>query len=200
MNHDVISCIPSKSLRVFLKSHPCELSILQQATIISVYADDKAKPEMFRRLIEQSESDNEKLLLSTELSDPESSCEIYRQKFPHKGFPVYPFLEVCNLPVLFRPADIIRRKNMFYYVGSVPYLPEGLCDFSDECYLCYSLSETLSRNCRNYDELVHTHYHISVCEADSASSSKLNPEQKIAANIIGRRLAQKKQASRFRKT
>ena len=62
MNHDVISCISSKSLRVYLKRHPCDLSILQQATIISVYADDKAKPEMFRRLIEQSEYDNEKLL------------------------------------------------------------------------------------------------------------------------------------------
>ena len=200
MNPDVISCIPSKSLRVYLKSHPCELSILQQATIISVYADDKAKPEMFRRLIEQSESDNEKLLLTAELTDPESSYEIYRQNFPHKGFPVYPFLEVCNLPVLFRPADIIRRKNMFYYVGSVPYLPEGLCDFSDECYLCYSLSETLSRKCRNYYDLLYTHYHINVCEADRADYNRLNSEQKRAAYIIRRILAQKSRPHVLRKT
>ena len=45
MNPDVISCIPSNALRVYLKRHPCELSILQQATIIYAYAPDKAKHE-----------------------------------------------------------------------------------------------------------------------------------------------------------
>ena len=200
MNPDVISCIPSKTLKVYLKSHPCELSILQQATIISAYAPDNAKPEMFRRLIEQSDSENEKLLLKTELTDPEAACDFYRQNFPHKGFPLYPFLEVCNLPVLFRPSDIIRQKSMFYYVGRVLYLPEGMCDFSDECYLCCSLSETLSRKCRNYDELVYVHYHIHVCEADRADYNRLNSEQKRAANIIRRILAQKKQAAPLRTT
>ena len=200
MNPDVISCIPSKALRIYLKSHPVELSILQQATIISAYAPDKAKHEMFRRLIEQSDSEDEKLLLSTELAYPEEACEVYRQHFPHEGFPWYPFLEVCNLPVLFRPGDIIRCKSMFCYVGSGPYLSEGMCDFSDECYLCYSLSETLSRNCRNYDELVHVHYHIHVCEADEADYSRLNSEHKKAAHIIRKLLAHKKQAAQFRTT
>ncbi len=191
MNPDVISCIPSKSLREYLKSHPHTLSILQQATIISAYADDTAKPEMFRRLIEQSTSENERLLLSAELTDPEAACEIYRHYFPHKGFPLYPFLEVCNLPVLFRPADIIRWQNTFYYVGSVPYLTEGLCDFSDECYLCYSLSETMSRKCTRYSDLVYVHYHINVCEADRADYNRLNSAHKKAANIISRILAKK---------
>lgn len=200
MNPDVISCIPSKSLREYLKSHPHTLSILQQATIISAYADDTVKHEMFRRLIEESDSGSEKLLLTTELADPEAACEVYRQHFPHKGFPLYPFLEVCNLPVLFRPGDIIRCKSMFCYVGSVPYLPEGLCDFSDECYLCYSLSETLSRNCRHYDELVRVHYHINVCEADRADYTKLNSDHKRAANIIRKILVHKKQAAPLRTT
>ena len=198
MTHDVLSCIPSKSLRAYLKSHPHTLSILQQATIISAYADDTAKPQMFRRLIEQSYSESEKLLLNTELIDPEAACDIYRQHFPHKGFPLYPFLEVCNLPVLFRPGDIIRQQNTFYYVGSVPYLPEGLCDFSDECYLCYSLSETLTRNCTRYSDLVHVHYHINVCEADSADYIKLHSQHKRAANTIRKILAHKKTGRHFR--
>ncbi|MBQ9433629.1 MAG: hypothetical protein IJU26_05370 [Synergistaceae bacterium] len=198
MNPDVISCIPSKSLREYLKSHPHTLSILQQATIISAYADDTVKHEMFRRLIEESDSGSEKLLLTTELADPEAACEVYRQHFPHKGFPLYPFLEVCNLPVLFRPADIIRRQNTFYYVGSVPYLHEGRCDFSDECYMCYSLPETLSWDCTHYSDLVHVHYHIGVCEADRADYNRLNSAHKKAANIIRKILAHKKTGRHFR--
>ncbi len=200
MNPDAINCIPSKTLRVYLKCHHHTLSILQQATIIYSYADDTTKPDMFRRLIAQSDSENERLLLSAELSDPEAACEIYRHHFPHKGFPLYPFLEVCNLPVLFRPSDIIRQQNTLYYVGSVPHLHEGLCDFSDECYMCYSLSEALTRNCTHYSDLVHVHYHIGVCEADRADYNRLNSAHKKAANIIRKILAHKKQASRFRKT
>ena len=38
---DVIDCIPSKALRDYLNIHPLELSVLQEATIVSEYATRK---------------------------------------------------------------------------------------------------------------------------------------------------------------
>ncbi len=82
MTPDVISCIPSKALRAYLKNHHHTLSILQQATIIYAYAPDTDKTHMFRRLIAQSDSESERLLLSAELIDPDAACEIYRWRGP----------------------------------------------------------------------------------------------------------------------
>ena len=195
MNIDVINCIPSATLRAYLKKHPVVLSVLQEATIISAYADETAKSAMFQRLIERSDSEDEKLLLRTELTDPEAACRIYTERFPHEGFPLYPFLEVCNLPVLFRPGDVIRVRgghgNALYYVGKVPHVVEGRCDFSDESYLCYSLYEAQKMHCGTYAGLSFIHCHIGVCEAERASFRKLTPSMQRTMHIIRKILAQK---------
>ena len=106
---------------------------------------------------------------------------IYEEKFSHEGFPYYPFLEVCRLPVLFRKGDVIRwhdRRNrkghILYYVGFVPLLPVNHCDFSDECYLCYPLSYPM----KTEEDLIYSHEHIHLCEAERASKTKLTPIQK----------------------
>ena len=83
--------------------------------------------------------------------------------------------------MLFKRGDVIRwHRNTrydgdFYYVGGLPLLIPGLCDFSDECYLCYSLSYPVTNE---WDDLVYCHEHINVCEAERASIKKLTPREK----------------------
>lgn len=186
MNNDIISVIPSKAMRESLTENPIELSILQEATIIFHYASEKDKPAMFQRLIERSSSEDERLLLSAGTSgDYDAQENIYCQRFPHDGFPLFPFLEVCYLPVLFKLSNVIRCKNELYYVGGIPYLREGFCDFTDECYLCYPLSLSY----RNYNDLCYGHEHIHVCESERVSFARLNSDDKRTAYTIKKILA-----------
>ena len=93
---------------------------------------------------------------------------------------MYPFLEICGLPVLFKPGDVIRRGNEFYYVGFLPEFIIDHSDFSDECYLCYELSYPV----KTEKDLGLAHAHINLCEAERASIKKLTPQQmKIYARI-----------------
>ena len=189
MNNDIIRLIPSKAMRKHLTKNPLDLSILQEATIIFHYAPEKDKPQMFQRLIDRSNSEDERLLLSAEISDGyDASCKIYSERFPHEGFPLFPFLEVCHLPVLFKPGDVIRWKNELFYVGGIPYLREGYCDFSDESYLCYPLSLSY----KYYDDLCYGHEHIHVCEVERVSFTRLNSAVKHIAYTIRKILARKK--------
>jgi|GEM_PF-2300100 len=194
MNNDMINCIPSKTMREYLMRNPATLSVFQQATIIDQYANDSDKKIYFQRLIEISDSEDERRLLYAEISgDFETSCRIYDERFPHEGsFPAYPLLEVCNLPVLFRAGDVIRHKNRLYYVGRVPYLVEGYCDFTDESYLCSSLYHVRKMNCKNYDELRDVHCHIGVCEAERVNYRRLNATDKHTAQRIRKIFEQRK--------
>lgn len=195
MNEKVIACIPSKAMREFLTAKPIEMSVLQQATIVSEYADEKDRLPLFQILLEETSDESEKLLLSSAIKDiqdgndfySDTTQEIYNKHFPHYAFPLYPFLEVCGLPVLFKRGDVIRRGNKFYYVGSLPALitdPSDFmidhCDFSDECYLCYDLSYPV----KTENDLGLAHEHIHLCEAERASIKKLTPQQmKIYSRI-----------------
>lgn len=186
MNKKIIDCIPSKTLREYLVSNPSEMSALQQATIALEYADEKDYVSLLEELIEGTNNEDEILLMSSAVNDfkhgneyiSEETQRIYDEKFPHDGFPLYPFLEVCGLPVLFKESDIVRAKydsyDGFYYVGALPLLTANHCDFSDECYLCYNLSYPV----RNEDDLGLAHEHIHICVAERASRNDLTIKQR----------------------
>ena len=191
MNINVIDCIPSRTLRKYFEANPVEMSALQQATIVFNYAKKKNRLPLFRQLLEETDNEAERLFLSSAVKDSQEGVEyysdetqeIYDEKFPHEGFPWYPFLEVCNLPVLFKRGDVIRRHrkhgwhgrgNELYYVGGVPLLIPGHCDFSDEQYLSYPLSSPVETE----EDLLSIHEHINICEAERASIKKLTPQQK----------------------
>ena len=188
MNEKLIACIPSKAMREFLTAKPIKMSALQKATIVSEYADKKDILPLFQILLEETNDEAEKLLLSSAIKDfqdgndfySDTTQEIYDKYFPHYAFPLYPFLEVCGLPVLFKQGDVIRRGSEFYYVGSLPLLIIDHCDFSDECYLCYELSYPVKTEI----DLGLAHAHIHLCEAEKASIKKLTPQQmKIYSRI-----------------
>lgn len=183
MNHEVIECIPSSELRDYIRNHNVEFSVMQEATIVSEYAKRKKQIALFRMLKDKTESRAEKLLLSTAIMDlkhnsdmegeyMKAACEVYREYFPHEGFPLFPFLEICNLPVLFKSGDVIRHTRTYelYCVGTVPYLETGRCDFTDESYTCYPVSCPV----REQHDLALTHGHINVCEADKPSKASLD--------------------------
>ena len=68
----------------------------------------------------------------------------------------------------------------YYYVGGLPLLIPERCDFSDECYLCYSLSYPI----KTERDLIYCHEHIDVCRAERASIKKLTPQQRHNYEII----------------
>lgn len=186
MNINVIACIPSKTMRKYLMANPFEMSALQQATIVYNYAKKKNRLLLFQQLLEETDDKAEKLFLSSAIKDVQNGVEyysdeteeIYDKEFPHYGFfPGYPFLEVCDLPVLFKEGDVIRwhgKGNDLYYVGGLPLLILGHCDFTDECYLSYPLSWPV----KTEEDLSNSHAHIHLCEAERASIKKLTPQQK----------------------
>lgn len=184
MNHKIIECIPSSALRDYIRNHNVELSVMQEATIVHEFAKRKKQIALFKMLKDKTESRAEKLLLSTAIMDlkqhpdmeggyMKDTCEVYCEYFPHEGFPWFPFLEICNLPVLFKSGDVIRdtRSYELYCVGIGPgNLEFGQDDFSDECYLCYPVSWPI----REQHDLALTHSHINVCEADKPSKASLD--------------------------
>lgn len=182
MNEKVIACIPSKTMREFLTVKSVEMSALQQATIVSEYADKKDRLSLFQILLEETNDEAEKMLLSSAIKDfqdgndfySDTTQEIYDKNFPHYAFPLYPFVEVCGLPVLFKKGDVIRKGSEFYYVGFLPLLILNHCDFSDECYLCYPLSWPI----KTEEDLIYSHEHIHLCESERASKEKLTRKQR----------------------
>ncbi|MBQ7069262.1 MAG: hypothetical protein IJM82_08865 [Synergistaceae bacterium] len=194
MNNDVINCIPSKTMREYLTANPIDLNVLQEATIVLEYAKKEDYLLLFESLLEKAKTESERLLLASYVEDlrrdesgeghySDATLEIYEKEFPHDGFPLYPFLEVCGLPVLFREGDVIRQHgkgNTLYYVGFLPSLPVNHCDFSDECYLCYPLLYPM----KTEEDLINSHGHIHLCEAEKASKAKLTPIQKNIYGII----------------
>ena len=168
-----------------MSANPVEMSVLRQATIVYHYAKKKNRLPLFRQLLEETDNEAEKLFLRSAVKDfqdglefySDATFEIYRKEFPHDGFPLYPFLEVCCLPVLFKRGDVIRwhgKGSTLYYVKELPFSIEGQADFSDECYLSYALSHPLKTD----HDLLMVHEHIHVCEAEQASKKKLTPQQK----------------------
>ena len=201
MNVNVIDCIPSRTLRKYLEAHPVEMSALRQATIVFNYAKKKNRLPLFRQLLEETDDEAEKSFLRSAVKDAQEGLEyysdetekIYDEKFPHEGHPYFPFYEICGLPVLFKRGDVIRwrrkpcwhsKGNELYYVGAVPLLIPGRCDFSDEQYLSYPLSSPV----KTEEDLANVHEHINICEAERASIKMLTPQQKCNYDRIKKNL------------
>lgn len=160
---ETIECIPSYDLREYLYTHPMRLSVLQKATIISYFANTKTIISLFRQLAKATSSYDEKALLMAAVSDyrrfegiDDATQIIYEKRFPHTGAPFFPFLEVCNMPLLFSKHDLIKYKGKVYEISYLPTINKN-CDFSDECYTCYSADGS-------------EHQHIHVCEAERLST------------------------------
>ena len=69
MNEKIIACIPSKAMRKFLTANPIKMSVLQQATIISEYAEKKERVPLFQILLGETTNEAEKLLISSAIED-----------------------------------------------------------------------------------------------------------------------------------
>ena len=163
---ETIDCIPSASLRERLMKEPQELSIMQKATIIEYFADNKTTISLFHQLTKGTQSQDEKALLISAVADIEKhgyvdadTQEIYEKKFPHTGAPFFPFLERCFLPQLFKSDDFVKYKGRFYQVQTEPFF-SMYTDFSDECYLCFPV-----------DSKGHAHIHVG--EAECLSEEEL---------------------------
>ena len=187
MIKEIIDCIPSKMMQAHLYEHPVDLTVLQQATIVSEYAPKEQKAALLESLMKPATPDAERLLLEAAIKDiKEYGClntqtgKIYNALFMGADVPpFFPFLEVCRLPVLFKKGDVICAGGEYFYVAALPEIKET-SDFTDECYLCYSLSNTI----RDEADLFSAHDHIHVCVADAADLEALGEEQrKVAATI-----------------
>ncbi|MBO4453400.1 MAG: hypothetical protein J5793_05640 [Clostridia bacterium] len=186
--NDVIDCIPSKDLKEYLSRHPIEMSVLQQATIVSEYASKKRKIELFQRLSEETATESEKTLLNVAIEEINKSGytgketnKAYALLFPHDGTPLFPFLEICDLPVLFGIGDIISYRRRRYYVAERPAITDN-SDFSDECYLCYGLFKKIDSK----EDLFCAHEHIGVCVAEASSFEDLTDNEAKTAETIKR--------------
>lgn len=157
---------------------------MQQATIIMEYASDEDKITALLTLAKETGDEAEKLLFEIAAQeireqgfDGSKSEAVYTQYFSGTENPKYPFIEVCNLPILFKKGDVIKNGERIFLVACTPK-KQYLYDFSDECYLCYLLTDEI----KTYDDLVCFHDHIHVCDAESCEV--LSEEQKrIVENI-----------------
>ena len=75
----------------------------------------------------------------------------------------------CNRLYSFKDTEKIFDGSPCYYVGGVPLLIPGHCDFSDEDYLSYPLSSPV----KTEEDLANIHEHINICEAERVSIKKL---------------------------
>lgn len=185
MNCNILNFISSSTLKKHLLQNEISLSPMQQATIIMEYASDEDKITALRTLAKETTNEAEKLLFETAVQeikeqgfDGIKTEAVYTQYFSHIENPKYPFIEVCNLPILFKKGDVIKEGEQFFLVAGTPE-KQKLYDFTDECYLCYLLTDEI----KTYDDLVYFHDHIHVCDAESCEV--LSEEQKsIAENIM----------------
>lgn len=185
MNCNILNFISSSTLKKHLLQNEISLSPMQQATIIMEYASDEDKITALRTLAKETGNEAEKLLFETAVQeikeqgfDGIKTKAVYTQYFSHTENPKYPFIEVCNLPILFKKGDVIKDGERIFLVAGTPK-KQKLYDFTDECYLCYLLTDEI----KTYDDLVYFHDHIHVCDAESCEV--LSEEQKsIAENIM----------------
>ena len=180
---DVLYLIPSKKLSEFMSEHNITLSVMQKATIISEYADKKEKAKLFRHLLNEIEDEKERALIESAISDlkqygqiVKATEELYLHMYPSIKFPLFPFLEICRLPVLFNVGDIIEscfEPGIPYYVAALP--SEDLYgDFTDQSYMCINLTAPI----KTKEDMFNAHEHLHLCEAEPFDISLLSNIQK----------------------
>ena len=183
---EIVDCIPSKDLRDYLTKHPIVLNTMQMATVVSAFCPERKKIKLFQQLAETTKNASERMLLYTAIkeiketgSTGETTAETYRSLFHHNGSPLFPFLEICNLPVLYHRGDIVVFHKRRYYVADRPLTDEN-SDFTDECYLCFDLTAKIE--CK--EDLFAAHEHIHVCRAETASVENLSENEKRTLEIV----------------
>lgn len=177
----IISLIQSKAMKEYLSKHTPNWTLQQAATVICKNADKKSRIDVFTELLAVAENDHEKELLKAAIKDmkrhgftPKATEKIYNMYFGGIARPKYAFLEVCNLPVLFRAGDVIGYNDGYAFIQAIPQLTK-YSDITDECYLVIDL------NCKNpssEDERFASHEHIPLFEADYADESDLSDMQR----------------------
>ena len=82
------------------------------------YASDEDKITALRTLAKETTNEAEKLLFETAVQeikeqgfDGIKTKAVYTQYFSHIENPKYPFIEVCNLPILFKKGDVITAVD-----------------------------------------------------------------------------------------
>ena len=189
MNEKVLKCIPSLTLRSYLTIHPIDLSIMQEATIVSEYASKEVILSLFEEMLNNSNKETDNELLLSAIEDiknygyiGENTNRIYKDKIMVEkvDFPICPFLENCFFPVLFNIGDLITNNVEIFVVAGLPYIVDEKCDFSDECYLCYPLSI----NPKDSEDLFLAHEHIHVCNAEVYSINQLTEQHNKSLQSI----------------
>lgn len=141
---------------------------------------------LIEQLNEIAEDEAERTLLLSALKDlrefgyiDHETNRIYRMRFQGEAFPLYPFLEKCFLPVLFRIGDVISFLNYFKETtyACIEDLPDlrREDDYTGECYFCHDL------NCPDPEKAYYdgsAHLHVPLCIADFADERNLTPCQK----------------------
>ncbi|MBR0186418.1 MAG: hypothetical protein IJQ24_10345 [Synergistaceae bacterium] len=69
MDKEVIERIPSKTMREYLTANPVELNVLQEATIVSEYAEVRDYLPLFEGLLKRAKTEAERLLLASYIED-----------------------------------------------------------------------------------------------------------------------------------
>jgi len=189
----MLKCMPSKDMREYLDNNPPCLSVLQQATIFSEYIKTRNEIYLiFTMLAEDTNDEQEKALLEAAIEDikicgcpGKNAKDVYNKYFFKRGItPLFPFFEVCNMPILFKVGDIISYDGKLYYVAETP-VQNRCIDFTDECYMCYPLSARINSK----EDLFIYHEHIHVCEAEKADTENMTAKQKQTISVIKSLLA-----------
>ena len=190
MYNKVINCIPSKEMQEYLLKYKQDFSVLQLASIVTNFGNEDKKIKLLEDLLRQVTIKEERLLIDSAIQNLKNyenpytgkTKDIYNEYFFKKGeTPIYPLSEICNFPVFFKKGDIIKRvgSDNFYYVDGTPIL-KGWSDITDECYLCYLITEDIKVE---YDLFVF-HDHINVCKAEKVCYNDLTIKQlSIVENI-----------------
>ena len=198
----MISLIPSKTMRDYLKQHPVKLSIMQRATLIlSELVGNRPcekQIELLSELRSEAETSNEEELLDAAISDlkrdgyiGKTAEDLYNKLFKKENdlLPEYPFYEICNLPVLFEAGDVVSCANdpkLLYYIANTPHINER-SNFTDESYYCYDLNCYVNEK---FDLFV-AHRHVHVCQAERRSTDDLSARQLRNYNMINSLLSER---------
>lgn len=191
---EVVLKIPSKTLGGYLSKNLPDWSVMQTATIIMEHCEKEESLALIEQLIEIAEDEADRTLLRSALNDlqefgyiDEKTNRIYRMRFQGEAFPLYPFLEICNLPVLFRIGDVISVLNYYNEItyACIEDLPDlsGEEDHTGECYYCHDL------NCSDPEKAYYdgsAHLHVPLGVADSVDERNLTALQRENLEVFRR--------------
>lgn len=167
-------------MRNYLSEHAPDWTVMQAATVICENTSGKQQIALLADLATITTNPYERKLLKTAIRDirwhgnvSKATQRIYDAHRPDSA-PSFPFMECCNLPILFRVGGVVRYRSGYAFVEALPH-PVNKSDISDECYLAIDLD---CRDPSSEEERFASHDHIPLFEADSANESDLSEVQR----------------------